>query len=163
MCQLLKGIKFSNPKPYELYIFRTHGNNDFDYFDDILRHIVYMQINDILIVCSFDSFGVFSIQYNDELQELNKMEVIHPIQAIELYAKMIYFKSHYKFDSSHETIIESDGVKISSEISNIEQIREFDLYELYTLLCKVFRMRGIAIEIPPFKEGTMFSTIIKNK
>lgn len=162
MCELLKGTKFKNPKPYELYIFRTNGNDDFDYLDDITRHIVYMQMNDVLIICSFDSFGVFSIQYENELKELCKIEKIHPIQAIELFAKIIYYKSHYKFDSNHETLIEADGVKINSEISNIEQIREFDLYELYLLLSEVFNNRGITKEIPAFKKGTMFSTILKN-
>ncbi len=163
MCELLKGARFKNPKPYELYIFRTHGNNDFDYLDDISRHVVYIQMNDIIIICSFDSFGVFSIQYENELIELSKIEKIHPIQAIELFAKIVYYKSHYKFDSNHEVSIEPDGVKINSEIANIEQIREFDLYELYLLLCDIFKMRGITNEIPSFKEGTMFSTILKSK
>ena len=54
-------------------------------------------------------------------------------------------------------------MKINSEITNIEQIREFNLYELYLLLQDVFKMRGITPIIPEFKEGTMFSTILKSK
>lgn len=160
MCELLKGTKFKNPKPYELYIFRTLGNNDFDYLDDISRHIVYMQINDILIICSFDSFDIFSIQYKNEFEKLSKMEEVHPIQAIELFVKMVYYKSHYKFDSIHKMSIDQNGVNISSEIINIEQIREFDTYELYLLLSNVFKNRVITNDIPAFKEGTMFSTIL---
>ena len=117
----------------------------------------------VRIVCSFDGFGVFSIQYKNELKELGGKEKIHPIQAIELFAKILYYKSHYKFDSNHEMSIEHNGVKINSEITNIEQIREFNLYELYLLLRDVFKMRGITHAIPEFKEGTMFSTILKSK
>lgn len=163
MCELLKGTKFKNPKPYELYIFRTYNEHCFDYIDDISRHVVYMQMSDILIVCSFDSYRVFSLQYKKELQELSKLDRIHPLQALEMFSKIIYYKSHYKFDSEHKTSIEADGVKISSKITNIEQLREFNLQELYILLSNVFNLRGITTEIPTFEEGKMFSTILNNE
>lgn len=159
MCNLLKGINYNKPKPYELYIFRTQGNNKFDYLDDISRHIVYMQMNDILIVCSFDSFSLFAIQYKKELQELNKFEYVQPIQALELFAKILYFKTHYKFNTQHETQINPNGVVINTEITNIEQSREFNSLELHLLLCDVFKMRGIETDNIPFVEGKMFSTI----
>lgn len=160
MCNLLKGITYNKPKPYELYVFRTRGDNDFDYLDDISRHVVYMQMNDILIVCSFDSFSLFAVQYKKELQKLNKLEYVHPIQALELFAKITYFKTHYKFNTQHETQISSTGVMINSEITDIEQTRDFDLLELHLLLCNVFKMRGVETNNLPFVEGKMFSTIL---
>lgn len=161
MTELLKGAKFNIPKPYEIYLFRTENNGTFDYIDDILRHVMYMHMDDILIVCSIDSFSLFSIQYEEELKTLKKLKLVNPLQAIELFTKMTYYKSHYGFDNEHRTIIKPTGIEIDSEIFNVKQIREFNLFELYNMLSEIFRMKYLTIEIPPFKEGMMFSTILK--
>jgi hypothetical protein len=161
MYELLKGTKFGKHKPYELYIFRTYSDKEFDYLDDIYRHVVYMRLNDILIICALDSFDFFSIQYKKELEELNKMPCVDPIQALELFAKILYYKTHYKFESVHELIVSENGVRLDSELKNIEQIRSFNTLELHQLLCNIFNMRGFYVENQPFVEGKMISTIFK--
>lgn len=159
MNELIKGAKFNDPKPYELYIYRTMSNNDFDYIDDTLRHVVYIQISDILIVCALDSFGVFKVQYQRETERLRELEVVHPLQAIELFSKIVYFKSHYSFDTEHTSILDSKGLTIDSKIGNLQQLREFNLIELHNLMENLFKLRGCSFEIPPFQEGKMSSLI----
>lgn len=160
MSELIKGAKFNDPKPYELYIYRTASNNDFDYIDDTLRHVVYIQISDILIVCALDSFGFFKVQYQRETERLRELEEVHPLQAIELFSKIVYFKSHYRFDTEHTSIIDRQGLTINSKIRNPQQLREFNLIELHNLMENLFKLRGYSFEIPPFQEGKMFSLIL---
>lgn len=159
MSELIRGIKFHEPKPYELYIFRAMPDNCFDYMDDTLRHVVYLQLSDILIVCALDSFSFFRVQYQQEVKRLRELEEVHPLYAIELFSKIVYFKSHYGFDSAHTTIVNKNGVFIESEIMNPRQIREFQPKELYDLMTNLLKKRGCPFEIPPFKEGEMFSFI----
>lgn len=44
MCQLLKGVKFKTPKPYEIYVYKTVPEPAFDYIDDISRNVLYLKI-----------------------------------------------------------------------------------------------------------------------
>ena len=159
MCELIKGTKFSHPKPYELYIYRTYQDHSFDYIDDIARHVVYIEMNDILIVCALDSFGFFSVQYEKELQSLNSMDKISSIQALELFVKIVYYRTHYKFDTGHGNIINNTRLIITSKIINPQQIREFNLEELYTMMVSLLHMRGYPGPIPEYKEKSMFSFI----
>lgn len=162
MCELLKGTKFNDPKPYELYIYRTSQSHAFDYVDDISRHVVYLQMNDILIVCALDSFNLFRIQYENELRSLGSMGIVHPLQSLELFVKMIYFKTHYKFDTEHDQIIDSSGPMISSKIMNLEQFQEFNTAELYEMMVSLLNRFGYPYNISEYKEGTMFSLICGN-
>ena len=163
MCELLKGTKFSTPKPYELYIYRTSPDNDFDYVDDIARHVVYVQMNDILIICALDSFGFFKAQYEKELLQLNSLDTVSTIQALELFVKIVYYRTHYKFDTGHGRIISSSGLIITSEILNPEQLREFNLMELYAMMVSMLRFRGYHGSIPEWRENSMFSFICCNQ
>lgn len=159
MCELLKGIKFNDPKPYELYIFQADSNNNFDYIDDISCHVLYMQMNDILLVCTFDSFNFFKMQYERELKKLKTLEKVYPLQAIELFVKIVYFKSHYCFDTKHSYLMKEDGAFVNSEIINLKQIRDFDLKILYDMLTQYFRIRGYTEDLPEYKGNSMISLI----
>lgn len=162
MCELLKGTTFSAPKPYELYIYRTDRNNAFDYVDDIARHVVYIQMNDILIVCALDSFNLFRIQYEKELQCLDSMGIVSPLQALELFVKIVYYRTHYKFDTGHGKIINKSGLMITSKIISIEQFREFNLAELYAMMVSMLQWHRYPGKVPEWKEGHMFSLICGN-
>lgn len=159
MSELIKGIKFNTPKPYELYIYRTFSDKHFDYIDDILRHVVYVQLSDILIVCAFDSFSFFNIQYQREIEKLNDMEIIHPFQALELFSKIVYYKSHYRFDTEHKSSIDINGITIDSKIINAYQLREFNLKELHDCFKQILLLGGYPFAIPPFIEKSMFTLI----
>lgn len=159
MCELLKGTKFVCPKPYELYVYRTAADNSFDYLDDISRHVVYIKMNDILVVCALDSFSFFNMQYEREIRGLNALERVEPIQALELFAKIVYFRSHYKFDTGHRNIITDQGLLIDSKIVNPVQLREFKIEELYAMMVSMLRWRGYEGEVPKWQEGKMFTFI----
>lgn len=162
MCELLKGTKFMNPKPYELYVYRTTTDNDFDYVDDISRHVVYMKMNDILIVCALDSFSFFSKQYEREIRGLDALDRVQPIQALELFTKIVYFRSHYKFDTGHSNILTNQGLLIGSKILNPVQLRGFRSEELYAMMVSMLRWRGYEGEKPKRQEGKMFTLIPNN-
>jgi len=159
MCELLKETKFINPKPYELYIYRTSHNNAFDYVDDISRHVVYLQMNDILIVCALDSFNLFNIQYKNELRCLDAMDTVYPLQALELFVKIIYYRTHYRYDTEHGRIINNAGLIIASKIIRLEQLQEFNLAVLYEMMVGMLRWCKYQGDIPEWKKGFMFSLI----
>lgn len=159
MCELLKGTKFLDPKPYELYIYRTTADNGFDYIDDILRHVVYIKMNDVIVVCALDSFSFFRKQYEREVLRLDALDSVQPIQALELFTKIVYFKSHYKFDTGHSNILTNQGLMIGSEVLNPVQLREYRLEELYAMMVSMLRQCGYVGEMPEFREGKMFTLI----
>lgn len=159
MCQLLKGVKFKTPKPYEIYVYKTVPEPAFDYIDDISRNVLYLKIHDVLIICALDSFNFFTLQYQEEVHVLDSLEIVHPLQGLELFAKMVYYKTHYKFDTEHKVIIDASGPYIENKIINATQIRPFSLKELYDLMKNVLQLRGVTDEIPEYVEGKMFSFI----
>ena len=159
MCELLKGTKFLDPKPYELYIYRTLPDNGFDYVDDISRHVVYIKMNDILIVCALDSFSFFAEQYERENRGLDALDDVQPLQALELFTKIIYYRAHYKYDTGHSNIITNRGLEIASKIMNPVQQREFRIEELYAMMVSMLRWRGYEGDMPKWREGQMFTLI----
>ncbi len=159
MNELIKGTHFCDPKPYELYIYKTGPGHTFDYMDDIARHVTYIQLDDILIICALDSFGFFKLQYSREIEQLKRQETVSELQALELFAKIIYFKSHYGFDTEHSTVIDGNGVSVHSEIKNPRQIREFDIKELHELMTNVIKRRDPSFQAPSYKPGMMFTFI----
>lgn len=163
MCDLLKGIRFHDPKPYELYIFKTENSPIFNYMDDVLRHVIYIHINNTIVVCSFSSFNFFNIQYEREINALYSLNTVHPLQAMELYAKIIYFRSHYGFETKQAYELQHDGAYITSEILNPCQIQEFKLLHLHNMLREVFVSQGVPDNFPPFQESSMMSLIIDGK
>ena len=90
---------------------------------------------------------------------LDSLEIVHPLQGLELFAKMVYYKTHYKFDTEHKVIIDASGSYIENKIINATQIRPFNLKELYDLMKNVLQLRGVTDEIPEYVEGKMFSFI----
>ena len=90
---------------------------------------------------------------------LDSLEIVHPLQGLELFAKMVYYKTHYKFDTEHKVIIDASGPYIENKIINATQIRPFNLKELYDLMKNVLQLRGVTDEIPEYVEGKMFSFI----
>ena len=93
------------------------------------------------------------------LHILDSLEIVHPLQGLELFAKMVYYKTHYKFDTEHKVIIDAFGPYIENKIINATQIRPFNLKELYDLMKNVLQLRGVTDEIPEYVEGKMFSFI----
>ena len=162
MCELLKGTKFIGPKPYELYIYRTSADNSFNYIDDISRHVVYIKMNDILIVCALDSFSFFSEKYEREIRGLDALNSVQPIQALELFTKIVYFRSHYKFDTGHSNIITNQGLRIASKILDPVQLREFRIEELYAMMVSMLRWCGYEGDTPEWQDGKMFTLIPGN-
>ena len=129
------------------------------YIDDISRNVLYLKIHDVLIICALDSFNFFNLQYQEEVHILDSLEIVHPLQGLELFAKMVYYKTHYKFDTEHKVIIDASGPYIENKIINATQIRPFNLKELYDLMKNVLQLRGVTDEIPEYVEGKMFSFI----
>ena len=101
----------------------------------------------------------FNLQYQEEVHILDSLEIVHPLQGLELFAKMVYYKTHYKFDTEHKVIIDASGPYIENKIINATQIRPFNLKELYDLMKNVLQLRGVTDEIPEYVEGKMFSFI----
>lgn len=123
------------------------------------RNVLYLKIHDVLIICALDSFNFFNLQYQEEVHILDSLEIVHPLQGLELFAKMVYYKTHYKFDTEHKVIIDASGPYIENKIINATQIRPFNLKELYDLMKNVLQLRGVTDEIPEYVEGKMFSFI----
>lgn len=159
MSNLIKGISYKGYVTYEIYIFKTDNEILFDYLDDINTHTVYMKLGDILLICSLDSYNLYSVQYKRELESLKKMEIVQPLQAIELFTKMVYFRFHYGFDTSEYYIMDSMGCYTKTEILNLAQIREFDLQEEHDLLVNVFNSYGFDASKMKYEEGKMISLI----
>ena len=113
----------------------------------------------IFLLCALDSFNFFNLQYQEEVHILDSLEIVHPLQGLELFAKMVYYKTHYKFDTEHKVIIDASGPYIENKIINATQIRPFNLKELYDLMKNVLQLRGVTDEIPEYVEGKMFSFI----
>lgn len=95
----------------------------------------------------------------NENKTVDSLEIVHPLQGLELFAKMVYYKTHYKFDTEHKVIIDASGPYIENKIINATQIRPFNLKELYDLMKNVLQLRGVTDEIPEYVEGKMFSFI----
>lgn len=163
MSNLIKGISYEGFVPYEIYIFKTDNKNIFDYLDDINTHTVYMRLGEVLLICSLDSYNIYPAQYSRELESLKKLELVHPLQAIELFTKMLYFRYHYGFDTSENYIIDSMGCRMKTEIHNLSQIKEFNLKEEYELLVHVFNLYGFDASEIKYEEGKMISLIPQNR
>lgn len=159
MSNLIKGISYEGFVPYEIYIFKTDNKGSFDYLDDINTHTVYMQLSDILLICSLDSYNICKIQYERELESLNKAEIVQPLQAVELFTKMVYFRYHYGFDTSEHYVMDSTGCRMKTELLNLLQIREFNLEEEHKMLTDMFNLYGLDTSEIKYEDGKMISLI----
>lgn len=159
MSELLKGIHFLDPKPYELYIFKTENKECFDYIDDPTTNTVYIQMGEIIVICSLDSYNLFRIQYKMEISNLSMLEKVHPIQAQELYCKMAYYKRYYVYNTSHNYVATSSGMAIESKILFIDQIRDFDLLDLHITLMSALQRYGIDCDSIKYNEGKIITSI----
>jgi len=159
MSNLIKGISYKGFNPYELYIFRTSDPIPFDYRDDINTHTVYMKMDDIIMVCSLDSYNIFSSQYEREIQSLINSDNVHQIQAMEIFTKMVYFRYHYGFETSEQYILDEHGCYVQNEIQNLDQIKEFDMKELHDLLIAVWDSAGVDVSQKKYEEGKMITLI----
>ena len=119
-------------------------------------------MNDILIVCALDSFSFFSERYEREISGFDALDSVQPIQALELFAKIVYFRSHYKFDTGHSNIVTNQGLRIASKILNPVQLRELRVEELYAMMVSMLRWRGYEGETPELQDGKMFTLIPSN-
>lgn len=159
MSNLIKGISYEGFVPYEIYIFKTDNKISFDYRDDINTHTVYMQLSDILLICSLDSYNIYTIQYKRELESLKKAEIVQPLQAVELFTKMAYFRYHYGFDTAEHYVIDSTGCRMKTELLNLSQIREFNLEEEHKMLVNIFNSYGLDTSKIKYEDGKMISLI----
>lgn len=91
--ELLIETKFEGRKLYELYIFRTNGDMEFDYFDDTYKDVILIKLNDIAILCSYISGDEVKSTYEKYVEALKKQEIVDYYQVLELYARMHYAKS----------------------------------------------------------------------
>lgn len=161
MNNLIKGISYEGYIPYEIYIFKTEDELPFDYIDDIETHTVFMKMGNIILICSLDSYNTYKIQYERELAGLKKLDSIHPLQAIELFTKMVYFRRHYAFSTKENYVVDVNGCHMKTEVQNLSQIKEFDLEELFKLLINVFSLRGFDASTYEYENGKMISLIPK--
>lgn len=84
----------------------------------------------LLIICALDSFNFFNLQYQEEVHILDSLEIVHPLQGLELFAKMVYYKTHYKFDTEHKVIIDASGPYIENKILPANSILKWPLKAL---------------------------------
>ena len=144
MSNLIKGIQYECLVPYELYVFKTDEDPSFFFTDDISRHVVFVQMDDILIVCALDSYGLIKANYKKELAFLQKKDKIKSVQAYELFAKMVFYRSFYAFETAETINLRPDGVYIKTEISNFREIHEFDVDIFVEYMIDAFERVGIA-------------------
>lgn len=155
MSNLIKGISYEGFIPYEIYIFKTEDELPFDYIDDIETNTVYMKMGNIILICCLDSYNIYKIQYKRELEGLKKLDSIHPLQAIELFTKMVYFRRHYGFCTKENYVIDVNGCRMKTEVCDLYQIKEFDLEELLKLFTNVLSLRGVDVSKYKDKDGKM--------
>lgn len=159
LTELIKGAKFS-VEPFELYIYRTTKEQDFDFLYSECAHTIFLRMDDIIIIMALDSFSCFSIQYKSEIDLLEKRETVFPIEAAELYTKIVYFGMHYSFDETSQYVASKSGVVLDIKISNFKQNKNFNLIELYNSLLKVYERFGYKCNLP-YGPGKMISIINK--
>ncbi|MBO6286068.1 MAG: hypothetical protein J6O18_07150 [Bacilli bacterium] len=51
-----------------------------------------------MFLCSFTSFGICGETYGEEIAAINKLDVVHEIQAVEFLFEFAYLKSHLEFE-----------------------------------------------------------------
>lgn len=158
MSELFKKLKFKNPKPYELFIFKTKDETEFDYMDDISTNTIYIRLNDIMIVCVLNSFGIVGKMNEREINALSSIEEVHFYQVIELFSKMVYFRMSYALESKHNYEINHDGAYVNTELENIREFRKYSGVELHQLIINTLSLRGLNITTP-YTEGKMMSLI----
>lgn len=143
LSELYKGFKFRDPKPYDLYIFKTTEEETFDYIDDTISNTVYIRLDSIIFICCFNSFGIPQLQFQHLLDILYKLPKIHYYQALEIYAKITYFNRLYRKDVEHSYFIDKSGVNITTEILDISEFEKFDFNNCNSLIKEVFELRGL--------------------
>lgn len=161
LSELYKGFKFQDPKPYDLYIFKTKEEVKFDYIDDTVSNTVYMRLDSIIFVCCFNSFGIPQMQCQHLVDILNKLPKIHYIQALEIFAKVTYFNRLYKKDVKHSYYIDESGVNIKTKILDINEYEKFDFYNCNSLIKEVFELRGIKTT-NEFMPESLMTLIVKS-
>ncbi|CEO33246.1 hypothetical protein [Paraclostridium sordellii] len=165
MNSLFKGIKFQK-KPYELFIFKTENEDIFDYIDDITTNTVFMRLNDILIVCRFNSFGFLGMFCERELIALNKVDKVHYLQVLELFSKMVYYSKTFGLKTKHEYLLKEDGAYITTEIVSVEEIERTNCRDMNEMLVNIFKLRDINIDRPRSENQTIsfiFNSIVDIK
>ncbi|MFZ4799356.1 MAG: hypothetical protein ACOYMA_17785 [Bacteroidia bacterium] len=143
MRDLLNGFKFNDPKPFELFIFKTNDETTYDYIDDIISNTVYLRLDSIIFICCFNGFGIAQIQCQHLIDALNSLSHIHYYQAIELFSKITYFNRLYGKEVEHSYSISEDSVTINSKILKISEYEIFDFYKCNCLIKNLFELRGL--------------------
>jgi hypothetical protein len=161
LSELYKGFKFRDPKPYDLYIFKTTEEATFDYIDDTISHTVYIRLDSIIFICCFNSFGIHQLQFQQSLDILYKLPKIHYYQALEIYAKITYFNRLYRKDVEHSYFIDKSGVNITTEILDISEFEKFDFNNCNSLIKEVFELRGLKIA-SEFVPNRIMTIIVKS-
>lgn len=156
MGEFINSPNYDNNPPYEIYIFKS-DDKCFDYMDSLYSNTCMIQIDNIIIVCSFDTFNLCGPFYKKDIAYLEGKKEVKAVQAAELFVKFQFYKKH--FDYSFIAI--NGGDKITY-ITSFNQIKEFSLLELHYSLIYIYDRYGIRINNPDYREGQIVTLLSDN-
>ena len=159
MTCLLSGDNIQPDFPYELYIYKTSNENVFDYLDVIETNTLYMRMNDILIVCSLDSGKYFLPYYEREIKILNTLSLVHPLQTVELFVRISFFRYHYDVISMPSTK-ETHESRIIIQNTILKAKMPIHTFGLYCMLKQYLFARGLQQEFPPYRPDQHVPSLI---
>jgi len=144
---------YGNNPPYEMFIFKA-DDKCFDYIDSLASNTCMIQIDDIIIVCSFDTFNLCSSFYNKDIEYLESKKEVKSVQAAELYVKFQFYKKHFDY-----SFISINGEDKNSYYPSFKPIKEFNLQELHYSLIYMYDRFGIGIIDSDYKEGQIVTLL----
>lgn len=139
--ELFIETKFEGHKLYELYIFQTNGDMEFDYLDDTYKDVILIKLNDIVILCSYISGDEVKATYEKYVEALKKQEIIDYYQVLELWARMHYAKSCF-----HTIYVLAVDDEQANELVKVDmksfQTKTWNYSDLHTTIRMVLQSRG---------------------
>lgn len=160
MNELLIGTTFEGDPLYELYVYKTDDYPVFDYLDNIDMDVIYMKMDNIIILCSFFPTKTSSMRYKQEIDILGKQEIVSFFQVLELYTKIVFYKSYhigeYAFFYDADMNVGKVDVKQVLEVKR----ENYDFESLRMALIVYLKSRYYPDEIPSYDEEKEISLIL---
>lgn len=160
MNELLQGTKFEGDKPYELYIYKSDLYPKFDYLDNVDTDVVYIKMDEIVILCSFFPTKSSSEKFAEEVGLLENLDLVSIYQVLELYTKMIFYKSYHVGTFATAYDVHLDVGKVEFKQLSDTKIGEYDFNYLRLNLILCLKSRRFPDYIPLYEEEKEISLIL---
>jgi hypothetical protein len=135
--QAFRGMhRFNGDVPYTILLCNLHDIGEkFDFRDNLFQSTVAVRMGEIGIIVSFEDGGLVKDTYGKYVNEVDGRK-LHPVQFIELYAKVTYQVKLLQTPLTYETAFHVEGQRIATtQIVNYSTyVEEWDQEEFSHLL-----------------------------